>query len=95
MFSLNSFQADASSAQENKVTVTLIAVVILFLVCQTPAATQLIYSKIVEEQRSNWALGRIVVVAVVVMGLFDWTFLSIYVYHGDGDAKNLRLFGNQ
>lgn len=37
------FQSDRSTAQENKVTVTLIAVVVLFLVCQTPSAIQLIY----------------------------------------------------
>lgn len=71
---IQSFQADASSAQENKVTVTLIAVVILFLVCQTPAATQLIYSKIVDERRSNWALGEI----LFFVRLFDWTILCMY-----------------
>ncbi|KAJ6636832.1 Sex peptide receptor, partial [Pseudolycoriella hygida] len=40
----NTRQSDRSTAQENKVTVTLIAVVVLFLVCQTPSAIQLIYS---------------------------------------------------
>lgn len=36
-------QGDASTAQENKITITLIAVVLLFLVCQSPSAIQLIY----------------------------------------------------
>lgn len=32
------------SAQENKVTITLIAVVVLFLLCQTPSALQLVFT---------------------------------------------------
>lgn len=56
------FQADASTAQENKVTVTLIAVVILFLVCQTPSAIQLIYTMNATEHtnmtRGNWFASR-------------------------------------
>lgn len=31
------------SAQENKITIILIAVVVLFLICQTPTAINLIY----------------------------------------------------
>lgn len=38
------FQQQSDSAQENKVTITLIAVVILFLVCQTPSAIQLLWT---------------------------------------------------
>lgn len=52
-----SLQADTSTAQENKVTVTLIAVVILFLVCQTPNAIQLIYTMNVTEH-SNMGRGE-------------------------------------
>lgn len=37
-------QLDTTTAQENKVTITLIAVVVLFLICQTPAAVQLVYT---------------------------------------------------
>lgn len=37
-------QAQSDSAQENKVTITLIAVVILFLLCQTPSAIQLLWT---------------------------------------------------
>ncbi|XP_055679333.1 motilin receptor isoform X2 [Lutzomyia longipalpis] len=40
----NTRQGDTSTSQENKVTVTLIAVVLLFLVCQTPTAIFLIYT---------------------------------------------------
>lgn len=31
------------SAQENKITIILIAVVLLFLICQTPTAVNLLY----------------------------------------------------
>lgn len=31
------------SAQENKITIILIAVVVLFLICQTPSAVNLLY----------------------------------------------------
>lgn len=37
-------QQQSDSAQENKVTITLIAVVILFLLCQTPSAIQLLWT---------------------------------------------------
>ncbi|XP_037039195.1 uncharacterized protein LOC119076515 isoform X2 [Bradysia coprophila] len=52
----NTIQSDRSTAQENKVTVTLIAVVVLFLVCQTPGAIQLIYS-MKNEKHSNLTRG--------------------------------------
>ncbi|KAG4078355.1 hypothetical protein HA402_013065 [Bradysia odoriphaga] len=52
----NTRQSDRSTAQENKVTVTLIAVVVLFLVCQTPGAIQLIYS-MNNETHSNLTRG--------------------------------------
>ncbi|GAB0096745.1 hypothetical protein DMENIID0001_123080 [Sergentomyia squamirostris] len=39
----NTRQGDTNTSQENKVTVTLIAVVLLFLICQTPTAIFLIY----------------------------------------------------
>lgn len=44
IFPFNLSQQQSDSAQENKVTITLIAVVILFLVCQTPSAIQLLWT---------------------------------------------------
>lgn len=56
------FQAQSDSAQENKVTITLIAVVILFLVCQSPSAIQLLvtikYDKS-DHQPPNLTLGKL------------------------------------
>lgn len=40
-------QSQSAAVQENKMTVTLIAVVLLFLVCQTPTAIFLIYTTFV------------------------------------------------
>ncbi|XP_046396197.1 FMRFamide receptor isoform X2 [Ischnura elegans] len=42
-------QSEASQTQENKITITLIAVVILFVVCQLPTALLLIYQTIAPE----------------------------------------------
>lgn len=42
-------QSQAAAVQENKMTVTLIAVVLLFLVCQTPTAIFLLYKTFVGE----------------------------------------------
>ncbi|XP_046998080.1 FMRFamide receptor-like [Schistocerca americana] len=37
-------QCDSNQRQENRITVTLIAVVVLFMVCQTPTAAMLLYT---------------------------------------------------
>ena len=42
-------QSQAAAVQENKMTVTLIAVVLLFLVCQTPTSIFLLYKVFVNE----------------------------------------------
>lgn len=55
-------QSHAAAVQENKMTVTLIAVVVLFLVCQTPTAIFLLYSSFVGEPvnrlEANLRLGK-------------------------------------
>lgn len=55
------FQSQAASIQENKMTVTLIAVVVLFLVCQTPTAIFMLYKSFVgdptERRQRNLRLG--------------------------------------
>lgn len=45
--------------QENRITITLIAVVILFLVCQTPAAFLLVYSSFIAVSKTQRGLGNI------------------------------------
>ncbi|XP_034246935.1 FMRFamide receptor-like [Thrips palmi] len=45
--------------QENRITITLIAVVILFLVCQTPSAATLVYSIFTRVSTVQRALGNI------------------------------------
>ncbi|XP_059620905.1 motilin receptor [Phlebotomus argentipes] len=61
----NARQGDTSTSQENKVTVTLIAVVLLFLICQTPTAIFLIYTSWAPETSDprslnlNRAMGNI------------------------------------
>lgn len=61
-FSLFHPQSHAAAVQENKMTVTLIAVVVLFLVCQTPTAIFLLYSSFVGEPlnrlEANLRLGK-------------------------------------
>ncbi|KAE8741276.1 FMRFamide Receptor [Frankliniella occidentalis] len=45
--------------QENRITITLIGVVILFLVCQTPSAALLVYKSFVDETKVHRSLGNI------------------------------------
>lgn len=49
LFHAHTPQSQAAAVQENKMTVTLIAVVLLFLVCQTPTAIFLLYRSVVGE----------------------------------------------
>lgn len=49
LFFAHTPQSQAAAVQENKMTVTLIAVVLLFLVCQTPTAIFLLYRSVVGE----------------------------------------------
>lgn len=51
-------QTDSTMSQENKVTITLIAVVILFIVCQTPYAYMLLTSTD-DVRPSNLTLGAL------------------------------------
>uniref|UniRef100_A0A336MD99 CSON009921 protein n=1 Tax=Culicoides sonorensis TaxID=179676 RepID=A0A336MD99_CULSO len=44
---------DAMSAQENKITIILIAVVVLFLICQTPSAINLLYSAFAKDTKDK------------------------------------------
>ncbi|CAG2060668.1 unnamed protein product [Timema podura] len=46
-------QADNSQSQENKITVTLIAVVVLFMFCQIPTALILLYTSFQEPLRGS------------------------------------------
>ncbi|KAF5283142.1 hypothetical protein FQA39_LY17400 [Lamprigera yunnana] len=45
---MTNFQEQKSQTQENRITVLLIAVVVLFLICQIPTASVLIYDALVE-----------------------------------------------
>lgn len=54
-------QSNVPTAQENKITITLIAVVVLFLICQTPTAIHLIYISWIKPKglaTSNVVLGK-------------------------------------
>ncbi|KAF4517586.1 hypothetical protein B566_EDAN008575, partial [Ephemera danica] len=51
--------AESTAQQENKITVILIAVVVLFLVCQSPSAVTLIYSSLSEEPAPQSAKDHI------------------------------------
>jgi hypothetical protein len=47
-------QGDSIQSQENKITITLIAVVILFMVCQIPTAIALIYNLFHKPQEESY-----------------------------------------
>lgn len=56
---VKSSQLDTTTTQENKVTITLIAVVVLFLICQTPAAVQLVYT-MNNDTHTNLDIGELI-----------------------------------
>lgn len=57
------------SAQENKITIILIAVVVLFMVCQTPNAVYLFYvswfTQPTEQLYINLTLGKLIFSVVI------------------------------
>lgn len=87
------YQLDTTTAQENKVTITLIAVVVLFLICQTPAAVQLVYT-MNNDTHTNLDIGEFISFFFVKFGscsLDPEYLLSTFPFSWKNQSSNPKI----